>query len=241
MMDYAQLTLPHSSLGMMSPFELLNGYSPRASFDWTPPAKPPANASEQLSREQAKALATRMEKAIEKGREFILEAQRKKERDINPHRRPVDFNTEDKVWVSTKPWNTQRPSAKLDHQAAGPWEVVEPIGHSWRIKLPNSIKVHDVFPSGRLRKAANDPLPGQINDPPPPIQVTDDLEYEVEEVLASKLVKKTLFYRVRWVGHDTDLEWYPASDFKYAPQKLRAFHTAYPDSPGPPKLLDQWY
>jgi transposase InsO family protein len=36
MMDYAQLTLPHSSLGMMSPFELLNGYPPRASFDWTP-------------------------------------------------------------------------------------------------------------------------------------------------------------------------------------------------------------
>ena len=169
MMDYAQLTLPHSSLGMMSPYELLYGRPPRASFDWSPPAKAPANASERLSREQAKALATRMSNAITKGREFMLEAQKKKERDVNPHWRLVDFGTDDKVWVSTKPWTTQRPSEKLDHQSAGPWEVVEPIGHSWRVKLPDSVKVHDVFPNGRLRKAAEDPLPGQINDPPPPI------------------------------------------------------------------------
>jgi hypothetical protein len=44
-----------------------------------------------------------MEKAIEKGREFILEAQKKKEHNINPYRRPVDFNAKDKVWVSIKP------------------------------------------------------------------------------------------------------------------------------------------
>ena len=32
-MDYAQLTLPHSSLGMICLYELLNGYLPRTSFD----------------------------------------------------------------------------------------------------------------------------------------------------------------------------------------------------------------
>src|SRR3979411_193162 len=36
MMDYAQLTLPHSSIGM-SPFELLYGRLPRTSFDWNIP------------------------------------------------------------------------------------------------------------------------------------------------------------------------------------------------------------
>src|SRR3989442_1377864 len=52
MMDYAQFTLPHSSLGMVPPFEVVNGYPPRTSFDWqTPPA---TSVKEVLSQKHAK-------------------------------------------------------------------------------------------------------------------------------------------------------------------------------------------
>ena len=61
LMDYAQLTLPHDSLGM-SPFELLNGYLPRTSFDWAPPGKP-ASARETLNQEEATRFAQRMHDA----------------------------------------------------------------------------------------------------------------------------------------------------------------------------------
>jgi len=240
MMDYAQLTLPHSSLGGMSPFELSNTRLPRTSFDWSPPAKPPTSASAALARQEGRAMAKVLEDALAKAQGFIRKAQDKKRRDVDPHRRAVDFGVGDKVWISTKPWSTQRPSRKLDHQAAGPFEILEQVGHSWRVQLPDSIKVHNVFHSSRLRKAPDDPLPDQVNAPPPPIQVTDAPEYEVEEVLASKVTRKTLFYHVKWTGHDTDLEWYPAADFKYAPQKLKDFHAAYPAAAGPPRLLDQW-
>ena len=33
-MDYAQLTLPHDSLGGISPFEVVHGYTPRTTWDW---------------------------------------------------------------------------------------------------------------------------------------------------------------------------------------------------------------
>jgi hypothetical protein len=39
-----------------------------------------------------------------------------------------------------------------------------------------------------------DPLLGQKNDPPLPIQVNGDDEWEVEEILAYKLDRKTLKY-----------------------------------------------
>jgi hypothetical protein len=42
------------------------------------------------------------------------------------------------------------------------------------------------------------------------------------------------------VGYDEDLEWYPASNFKYSPHKLWDFHVAYPDLSGPPRKLDEW-
>jgi transposase InsO family protein len=239
MIDYAQLTLPHSSLGMMSPFEVLYGYPPRTSFDWTAPSDP-TTANEELSQQRAREVASRMHDAIEKGKEFIRAAQEKKERDVNTHRRPVDFDVEDRVWVSTKPWKTLRPSRKLDHQMAGPFKILERIGHSYRVELPDSIKVHNVFPADRLRKAANDPLPGQVNEPPPPIEIIGDQEYEVQELIAVKLARGKLLYRASWVGYDEDLDFYPASDFKYAPHKLRDFHVANPSLPGPPRALEQW-
>jgi hypothetical protein len=139
MIDYAQLTLPHESIGM-SPFELLYGFSPRTSFDWRAPTSP-ATVKERLNREEAQGMVRRIHKALDTARAIMKKAQEKKEKDVNPHRREPDFAPGDKVWVSTKNWKTERPSRKLDHQMAGPYEVVAKEGHSYRVKLPVSMTV----------------------------------------------------------------------------------------------------
>ena len=74
MIDYTQLTLPYSSLGGLSLYEVQNGYLPRTSFDWTLLRPVPANTTLQLSRERTKDITTCIEEALNKGKEAIEKA-----------------------------------------------------------------------------------------------------------------------------------------------------------------------
>ena len=78
----------------------------------------------------------------------------------NAHRREVDFDVEDYVWLNTKYWNTARPCLKLDNNNSGPFKIVVKVGNSFWLKLPASIKINLVMLPDKLRKSARDLLPG---------------------------------------------------------------------------------
>jgi transposase InsO family protein len=237
MMDYAQLTLPHTSLGDLPPFEVLYGYAPRAPWDWKADLRP---VTDDLNLQDARTYARRNREALDYARNAIRKAQARMVTSANKHRRPVDFNVGDYVWLDMRHLPTQRPSKKLDYPMGGRFKVLEKIGHSYRLELPDTMRIHDIFPAEKLRKAADNPLPAQYNEPPPPINITGTDEYVVEQILACKLQRKSLMYRVQWQNYDVDLTWYSASDLKTSPLLLRDFHLANPALPGPPALLPEW-
>lgn len=240
LMDYTQLTLPSKAIGM-TPWEVLHGSPPTHHFDWeTPAPNPPTTATQKLNREKATKVAKCMDEAIAKAKEILKDSQERMETAANRKRRPVDFDINNKVWITTRNWKTDHPSRKLASQQAGPFTILEKKGYLYKLDLPASMKVHPTFSANKLQKVADNPLPGQIVEPPEPIVVTDEPEWEVEEVIASKLDHRTLKYRAKWLGHDEDPEYYPASDFMYAPAKLVEFHLQNPTQPGPPRALLSW-
>ena len=58
------------------------------------------------------------------------------------------------------------------------------------------MKVHPIFHVSLLEPAASDPLPGQLQPAPPPVIIDEELEWEVDEIVDSKFVGKTLKYLV---------------------------------------------
>jgi hypothetical protein len=214
------------------------GYEPRTSFDWNE-ATPPEGMTP--NREQAQEWLRRMEDVWDFAKNGMKRAQERQSKQVNKRRREVDFDVGDEVMITTKNWNIRRPTRKLAEQNAGPFRIIEKVGNAFKVELPDSIKVHPIFSPDKLRLARKtEPLPGQIEDPQGPIEVDGQQEWEVEKVIAVGLIRGKLFYRVEWTGHDTDLNWYPAQNFKNSPEKIRDFHHEYPELPGPPKRLEEW-
>ncbi|OJD09420.1 hypothetical protein ACJ73_10332 [Blastomyces percursus] len=185
------------------------------SFDWKPLSNPLPRL-ERLNREDARKQVERMKEIWEMAAINMKRAQRNMEHQANKHRREPDFEVGDKVFLSLKDYKIQRPSRKLAEQNEGPFEILQKIGNSYRLKLPSRMKINPALSPDKLRKAADNPLPGQINVPPEPIEIEGENEWEIEEVLASP------------------------RNLKGSPHLLREFHIANPTKPGPSKRLDDW-
>jgi hypothetical protein len=63
---------------------------------------------------------------------------------------------------------------------------------------------------------------------------------ELSHIRAVRIRWKCLEYKVDWLDYNEDPIYYPASDFKYSPHLIRAFHLANPELPGPPVRLLDW-
>ena len=168
----------------MSPFFLNHGYHPRISFTYKPrTGKDPRQKAEF---KQAESIARQMEAALEEAKKNLKAAQESMVAQANKKRQDVLFEIGNSVWLSLKNLYTDRPCKKLDDKMLGPFKVMEKRGLSCKLDLPNTIKVHPVFPVVLLFKDPDDALSGQVNEPPPPVNIEGEPEYEVEEILASR-------------------------------------------------------
>lgn len=52
---------------------------------------------------------------------------------------------------------------------AGPFPITEQVCHAYHLELSSNMEIHDIISLDKLQKAADDPLPGQIKEPPEPI------------------------------------------------------------------------
>jgi hypothetical protein len=108
-------------------------------------------------------------KALQHTREAMIKP-------ANEKRKEVAYIPGDLVFLSSRNIKTTRPSKKVDDRMLGPFKVLKVVGTSHRLQLLTTMRIHDDFHPGLLRKAAEDPLLGQINEPPQPIVVDDEDE-----------------------------------------------------------------
>ena len=77
-------------------------------------------------------------------------------------------------------------------------------------------------------------FPGRIVAPPPPLDVDDLREFEVNLILDSKFHRRKIIYFVDWVGYgDSERLWEPAINLLNAQLAINEFHLKFPLKPRP--------
>jgi hypothetical protein len=146
---------------------------------------------------------------------------------------PPEFKVGDKVWLNRKNIKTQRPTSKLDYRRLGPFSIVEKINsNAYRLKLNPTMKIHDVFHVSLLEEFKEDTFGRKPQKLPPIIAEDGEEEYEVQEIMDSRIYKKRLQYLLRWKGYGPeDDEWVYAEDIN-GPEIINDFHKKHPTAVG---------
>ncbi|MBW0510124.1 hypothetical protein O181_049839 [Austropuccinia psidii MF-1] len=151
---------------------------------------------------------------------------------------PPAFNPGDMVWLSSKNIKSTRPTKKLSERWLGPCPMLKKVStHAYHLKLPSQWKsIHPAFHISLLEPVKTSTIPNRHQEPPPPIIIEEEEEWEVSQILDSKLKRGKLWYLVEWKGFSQDPErstWEPTENLKNFPELVKDFHFLYLEKPGP--------
>ena len=140
------------------------------------------------------------------------------------------FEVGDKVWLDTQNLHLKT-TRKLTPRRLGPFEIVEEISPVvFKLKLPETWHVHNVFHASLLTPQVVTPKYGIPADPPLPDLINGESEFEVENILQHKIVgrKKEIRYLVQWRGYSrAESTWEPEEHLRNAPEVLEAYKSTH--------------
>ncbi len=102
---------------------------------------------------------------------------------VNKHRKEVDYDIESKMFLNERNIVTVRSFKKLNDKMLDFFINLNLVDSSYKLKLSESIHVHDVFHSDLLRSVVNDFLSDQKNKFSDSIVINDENEWKINDIL----------------------------------------------------------
>jgi Chromo (CHRromatin Organisation MOdifier) domain len=86
-----------------------------------------------------------------------------------------------------------------------------------------------------LEHATLNSIPNWVQSPPPPVELDGKTEYEISEILDTKINRRqkpcSLLYLVHWAGYEgtnEETSWVLATELGHSAKIMTDFHSAYP-------------
>ncbi len=94
----------------------------------------------------------------------------------NKHRKKINYEIESKMFLNERNIVTARLFKKLNDKMLDFFQIIDFVDSFYKLKLSETMRIHDVFHSELLRLVINDSLSGQKNEPSESIVINDEDE-----------------------------------------------------------------
>ncbi len=184
------------------------------------------SSCERLQMTKVENISEHINKTLKFACESLVKTWEQMMKQVNKHRKEVDYKIESKTFLNERNIITARSFKKLNNKMLDSFINLNLVDSSYKLKLSESMHVHDVFHSDLLRSVVNDFLPDQKNESSDSIVINDENEWEIDNILNSRWYQRWLQYRIKWNDYDNDFNWYNADDdeFMNAQKIIDNFH-----------------
>ena len=129
----------------------------------------------------------------------IEKAQQIYKRYADHNRQDLSFAIGDKVWLESYNLSTDAPSKKLAAKRLGPYEILGLVGPtSYRLDIPTSWRVHNVFHAGLLSHTKVDTIPNRVPPPQPRVTMREQELWVIDRFVNSRWFRGKFQLKIRW-------------------------------------------
>ncbi len=176
-------------------FFMNKSFHPRMSFDSD--IIEYESIRERLQIARAEDIFDHMNKTLIFAREALIKTRKQMMNQANKHRKKINYKIESKMFLNGRNIVTARFFKKLNDKMLDPFQIIDFVDSFYKLKLSETMRIHDVFHSELLRSAVNDSLPDQKNEPSGSIVINDEDEWKIDDILNSRRYRRRLQYRVK--------------------------------------------
>ncbi len=156
-----------------------------------------------------------MNKTLIFAREALIKTWEQMMNQTNKHRKKINYKIESKMFLNEQNIVTARSFKKLNDKMLNSFQITESVNSFYKLKLSETMHIHDVFYSELLCSVVDDSLSDQKNESSRSIVINDEDEWKIDDILNFQWYWRWLQYRVKWKSYDNDLNWYNADNNKF--------------------------
>ncbi len=170
-----------------------------------------------------------MNKILIFAREALIKTREQMMNQTNKHRKKINYEIESKMFLNKQNIVTARSFKKLNDKMLNSFQITDSVDSFYKLKLSETMRIHDVFHSELFRSVVDDSLSDQKNESSKLIVINNEDEWKINDILNSWCYRRWLQYKVKWNDYDNDLNWYNADDDKFmnAQEMIDEFHIKY--------------